>query len=228
MDLPVEKVLLDLPSRLSWREGADLIFDRSFLDPFYECSARLSNELDTTSVATSTLRKFLNYTLKGSPRTYDTATITLSPENLSRISFPIPPLEIADLYAGFYEKFGLELLWLIVGGAGARNPLHVDIWSTSTWNLLLAGRKQWVIQKKASSLKFDVMQNPGEIIHIPSGWAHDVTYLEDSIAITQNYVQAGAANEVARHQEAEGLHALSSLTLKLEAIWAQERSLPLP
>jgi len=50
---------------------------------------------------------------------------------------------------------------------------------------------QWFIDfypKKTTAKRIECIQNPGDLIFIPSGWWHSVINLEPSIALTQNFV----------------------------------------
>ncbi|KAK6152249.1 hypothetical protein DH2020_014884 [Rehmannia glutinosa] len=56
--------------------------------------------------------------------------------------------------------------WIIIGPAGSGSSFHIDPNSTSAWNAVIRG----------------------EVIFVPNGWWHLVINLEDSVAITQNFV----------------------------------------
>ena len=177
--------------------------------------ARVSSVENNMNKATMSLLDFLNYAGQDDDQRYDTATLTVSKDMLSILPYPVPPIEIENLYEGWHEKLGLDLTWLIVGFKGAFNPLHTDIWSTSTWNFLLSGKKEWTIVDQAGGPEILWTQTPGEVIHLPSGWAHSVLYTNNSVAITENYVQPELAHMVVEHQIQEGLNGLSSFTQKL-------------
>eukprot|EP01060_Flectonema_neradi_P040201 TRINITY_DN9070_c2_g1_i1.p1 TRINITY_DN9070_c2_g1~~TRINITY_DN9070_c2_g1_i1.p1 ORF type:complete len:326 (+),score=60.73 TRINITY_DN9070_c2_g1_i1:107-1084(+) len=114
--------------------------------------------------------------------------------------------------------------WLFVGPAGVRTPLHVDPCLTHAWMAQVKGRKLWKLVPP-SSLQYlvddggfadlsnidrkrfpdhskaaihEVILNPGEVIFIPQGWAHDVTTLDHGIAITHNFLSKEGFTKVVR------------------------------
>ncbi|MEM8541699.1 MAG: hypothetical protein AAGF25_12165, partial [Pseudomonadota bacterium] len=182
---------------------------------------RVSNEADNMNQTEMVLSKFLELKREADYRKFDTASLTLSKELRHSLPCKFPPIEITNLYDGWHEKLGLDLAWLIIGFAGAFNPLHTDVWSTSTWNLLLSGRKEWVIVGPTGSPEIQWVQLPGEVMHIPSDWAHSVAYNEDSVSITENYVQPELAHRTIDHQCKDGLDGLSHFTQKL--LFAHDR-----
>ncbi|KAI3688012.1 hypothetical protein L1987_81718 [Smallanthus sonchifolius] len=90
--------------------------------------------------------------------------------------------------------------WIIIGPAGSGSSFHIDPNSTSAWNAVVKGSKKWVlfppdvappgVYPSADGAKKPVecVCKAGEVIFVPNGWWHLVINLEDSIAITQNFV----------------------------------------
>lgn len=149
---------------------------------------------------------------------YDMAAVDLSNSLAARLGINLPPLEIDDLYQGLYEMLKLNLTWLIVGYSGALNPRHTDIWNSSTWNILLSGAKEWTLDLPGKNTSTNFLQEPGDLINIPSGWAHEVLYLEDSVCITGNYVEKSNSEISAIRQENDGLSGLSNFTRKIARV----------
>jgi hypothetical protein len=109
----------------------------------------------------------------------------------------------------------LEYPTIFVGPKGAITPLHHDIWKTHSWLAQLVGRKRWILfspdEKKflydynvqphnPDLKKFPLFLNtkpleciigPGDLIFVPSGWAHEVISLDATISITHNYMAPG-------------------------------------
>jgi len=191
---------------MSFGEWAELFSDFEF---------RVANAEDITSKELLPLRRFLRKSLDSTESTFDSASITMSPEIMERFPMAVPPIKIVDLYYDYRRKLKLDLIWMIFGLPGSRNPMHTDIWSTSTWNLLLVGQKIWQICSLDGATNYVFEQNPGDVLHIPTGWAHEVQYTMRSASITENYLQPEHWQHVAEHQEREGLKSLSKVTQKL-------------
>ncbi|KAH9255386.1 hypothetical protein BASA81_006505 [Batrachochytrium salamandrivorans] len=117
--------------------------------------------------------------------------------------------------------------WELLGPERSGSSLHVDPLFTSAWNTLLLGRKLWVLlspntqvdgfgpevraidffehhlTKTITKLRpenrlYYFVQEPGETVFVPSGWHHAVLNLEDTIALTQNWVGNANLNAVWR------------------------------
>ena len=104
---------------------------------------------------------------------------------------------------------------IFIGPQGAVTPLHCDIWNSHAWLAQLVGRKRWIlfspdqrnllydhrVQPDAPDFdRFPLLKNarpldctigPGDIIFVPSGWAHQVTSLDPTISLTYNYMGPG-------------------------------------
>lgn len=109
------------------------------------------------------------------------------------------------------EKEKKELVWLYYGNKNTFTNIHTDIWKFNSWLLLLKGKKLWFIYPKAynsiikehkekygidhietlmnGSIKpFIAVQNPGEMMYVPSDTFHFVINLEASLAYTGNFM----------------------------------------
>jgi histone arginine demethylase JMJD6 len=104
--------------------------------------------------------------------------------------------------------------WIIAGPPRSGSSLHVDPLATGAWNTLIVGRKRWILfppdtfnekteilssdpggewfirqfPKYKNRKHYDVIQEAGETLFVPPKWWHVTVNIEDSIAITQNYV----------------------------------------
>lgn len=102
-----------------------------------------------------------------------------------------------------------DWFWLMVGGRGTYTPAHVDSGASSAWNLLTHGRKSWRFESpeiaRASGLlppdmalgdvttspaQVEFIQEPGDIVITPAGWAHSVRNLTGSVSLTANFINA--------------------------------------
>ena len=114
--------------------------------------------------------------------------------------------------------------WLFIGPKGVRTPLHVDPCLTHAWMGQVRGSKLWKLVPPSSlqylvddngfadlsdvdvdrfpdhdkAIVIETVVNPGEIIFVPQGWAHDVTTLQHGIAITHNFLSKEGFTKVVR------------------------------
>ncbi|MCX4413597.1 transcription factor jumonji [Streptomyces sp. NPDC053741] len=110
--------------------------------------------------------------------------------------------------------------WLMIGGAGTGSPLHVDTMASSAWNLLGSGRKRWTFHPpgRAEELRLlppgcggppggdgtdvvTLVQEPGDVVVTPSGWAHEVHNLTGTVSVTANFVNRSNVGFVRRYFE---------------------------
>lgn len=112
--------------------------------------------------------------------------------------------------------------WLFVGPTGSTSRLHVDTMCSSAWNVLVSGRKRWLLMSPAVSARagllepdvaevldpdqyaVEVDQVPGDCLVVPAGWAHSVANLTTTIALTGNFVNASNIGAVRAHHRAAG------------------------
>jgi len=104
--------------------------------------------------------------------------------------------------------------WIFIGPAGSLTPLHCDIWYTDAWLAQIEGRKQfrfWTPEDSQYVQKGDQFVDltepdmeqfpdclkptplshtlePGQVIFIPSKWAHEVKSLDDTLSVTTNFL----------------------------------------
>ncbi|MEV8532691.1 transcription factor jumonji [Streptomyces sp. NPDC051211] len=110
--------------------------------------------------------------------------------------------------------------WLMIGAAGTSSPMHVDVMASAAWNLLCAGTKRWTFHPPeraeewgllppgctaraadAGEPRLEFVQEPGDIVVTPSGWAHEVHNLTGSIAITSNFINGSNMDFALRYFE---------------------------
>jgi len=104
---------------------------------------------------------------------------------------------------------------IFIGPGGSVTPLHHDIWGTHAWLAQLVGRKRWILfspddrellydyqvrPDQPDLERFPLFQKtkplectigPGDVIFVPSRWAHQVISLDPSISLTHNYMGPG-------------------------------------
>lgn len=90
-----------------------------------------------------------------------------------------------------------------------RSPLHVDVMTSFSWSTNICGQKKWVLFPPGEEdlfrdhlgnfpsdindsyykyKHFEVIQNSGEAIFVPSNWYHQVWNTKDTISINQNWI----------------------------------------
>lgn len=71
------------------------------------------------------------------------------------------------------------------------------------------------------SVGYECVCEPGEIMFVPSGWWHYVINLEDSVAITQNYVSRSNLQQVIQFLRAMP-HSISGIDEDNESVTAEQ------
>lgn len=131
--------------------------------------------------------------------------------------FGIPRYFWEDLFAALDESHRPAFRWFLMGSARTGSPFHQDPNGTSAWNAVTHGHKRWALYppwmqqvpgsfesgRQLNSLKWwtlvyphlppqekpiEFIQNPGDLIFIPSGWWHAVLNLDETVSVTQNFV----------------------------------------
>eukprot|EP00834_Sanchytrium_tribonematis_P007496 NODE_685_length_4747_cov_0.548623.p2 type:complete len:365 gc:universal NODE_685_length_4747_cov_0.548623:2759-3853(+) len=132
--------------------------------------------------------------------------------------------------------------WIVVGPARSGTTMHQDPVGTAAWNMLLHGRKRWVLfppETPKSQIepfyvneaakwfkqiypqinhknKIEFIQHAGECVYIPSKWHHVVINLDFTIAITHNFCVFDNFDTVYRHCKWERPKMASKLKQKIE------------
>lgn len=93
-----------------------------------------------------------------------------------------------------------------------RTPLHADVYCSYSWSVNIIGKKKWIlfppgeeIKIQGSSLNlpmlfdneqcndinyYEVIQEKGDGLFVPSGWYHQVVNVLDTISINHNWINA--------------------------------------
>lgn len=107
--------------------------------------------------------------------------------------------------------------FVYIGPKHSSTPLHVDVFGSYSWSANVSGQKKWLMipPSKTQHLKslyphlpadlyqlddhqrlfetleaFEIYQNAGEVLFVPSGYMHQVLNLEDTISINHNWFNA--------------------------------------
>lgn len=108
----------------------------------------------------------------------------------------------ADVFPGFR--------WILIGPAGSGSRMHVDVFGTASWNVVLLGEKLWCFHPPGelageSPQTMYCVQRAGDLVYIPSGWWHAVENLDASICVTENLVDEANVRVVAEEFDGAGL-----------------------
>ena len=120
-----------------------------------------------------------------------------------------------DWFAKLPKREDPLFRWLFLGPAGAKTPLHVDPCLTHAWLAQIRGRKRFILYKPSHlhhlydekgiaadvrapdreryptfdhATPFEVILQPGDLLFVPAGWAHQVECVDDSISLTHNFL----------------------------------------
>ncbi|XP_008193873.1 2-oxoglutarate and iron-dependent oxygenase JMJD4 [Tribolium castaneum] len=99
--------------------------------------------------------------------------------------------------------------FVYIGQAGTWTPFHADVFNSYSWSANVCGRKKWIffppgeenfLRDSLNNLPYDIsdmyhtrqhfelIQNAGEAVFVPTGWYHQVWNLEDTISVNHNWV----------------------------------------
>ncbi|UMM22542.1 hypothetical protein L5515_003702 [Caenorhabditis briggsae] len=114
------------------------------------------------------------------------------------------------------NPFGDDYRFVYIGAAGSWTKFHADVVCSYSWSANICGRKKWFMMSPGSEEVFkssstdsgyveDIreyqelfeqanvitfIQEPGEIVFVPSNWYHQVHNLEDTISINHNWMNS--------------------------------------
>lgn len=93
-----------------------------------------------------------------------------------------------------------------------RTPFHADVYCSFSWSVNVIGKKKWLLFPPGEELKikdqlgqfplfftackdkshnvkyFEIIQETGDALFVPSGWHHQVINIKDTISINHNWV----------------------------------------
>ncbi|KAF4696639.1 hypothetical protein FOZ60_016649 [Perkinsus olseni] len=105
------------------------------------------------------------------------------------------PEQFADDWLNPYwhsiqPKGGKDYRFMYWGSKGSTTPNHFDVMMSHSWTYNITGRKLWYFgaRENEKQLRIEFEQGPGEVVFVPSGWAHSVVNLdEDTISVNHNW-----------------------------------------
>ena len=168
--------------------------------------------------------------------------------------------KILPHFDNWLDEFPMEplsrLSWLYLGPRNSYSRLHLNVFRTNAWNLVVEGQKLWLffppdeevellgecLESRFAKYGFPdfpgftglfAVQAAGEIVFTPGNWRHQVYNLENTVALTENYLNHTNYNLVEEHlvqkrEEAtlEHLNALKSVFLTEDQSSRQSQTLP--
>ncbi|XP_026756942.1 2-oxoglutarate and iron-dependent oxygenase JMJD4 [Galleria mellonella] len=103
-----------------------------------------------------------------------------------------------------------DFMFVYIGPEKSWTPLHVDVYNSYSWSVNIVGRKKWILfppqeeEKLKDSLGnlpllfkyemsegikyFEIIQEQGDALFVPSGWHHQVVNLLDTISVNHNWI----------------------------------------
>ncbi|CAK1550082.1 unnamed protein product [Leptosia nina] len=132
-----------------------------------------------------------------------------SPENF----YKVPEYFASDWLNEYAEdKKEDDFQFVYIGAKDTWTPLHADVYSSYSWSVNIFGKKKWILfppgeednlrdslrnlpilfksEKFGCIQYFEVIQEKGDAIFVPSGWHHQVFNLQDTISINHNFINA--------------------------------------
>ncbi|XP_068620840.1 2-oxoglutarate and iron-dependent oxygenase JMJD4 [Battus philenor] len=106
-----------------------------------------------------------------------------------------------------------DFMFVYIGPENSWTPLHCDVYSSYSWSVNIIGRKKWILFPPGEEDKlmdsfgnlpllfnpeqsidvkyFEIIQERGDAIFVPSGWHHEVYNVHDTISINHNFINGG-------------------------------------
>ena len=149
---------------------------------------------------------------------------TISDRLASFVDVP-QPTAFRSWFDHLPERIRPSWNWVFVGPRDSRSPLHVDVMCSSAWNGLITGQKLWRILSPAASAaagliepqlletlgeaeletyELTIVQEPGDLLVVPSLWGHEVVNSQPSVAVNGNFVNGDNVRAVERYLEIRG------------------------
>ncbi|XP_018573922.1 jmjC domain-containing protein 4 [Anoplophora glabripennis] len=124
--------------------------------------------------------------------------------------YEVPEYFASDWLNEYYTACSSDdYRFIYMGVKNTWTPFHADVFTSYSWSANVCGRKKWLlfppgeenllrddmgnlpydVSNSKSSVKcFEIIQDSGEAIFVPSGWYHQVWNLKDTISVNHNWV----------------------------------------
>ena len=99
-----------------------------------------------------------------------------------------------------YGEKGGDYKFVYWGPAGSRTSLHSDVLHSFSWSYNVVGMKKWIfhvplpsctLENDREEIKqccFEVIQQAGETIFVPSTWKHEVVNIVETLSVNHNWI----------------------------------------
>jgi hypothetical protein len=122
--------------------------------------------------------------------------------------YSVPPHFEHDILNSFVSRFiHFDYRFVYWGPRYSGTPRHSDVLNSFSWSYNVSGTKEWTFYVPASvknvdndngtpdadigdQQSFQIQQNAGECVFVPSTWQHSVINLEETLSINHNWVTA--------------------------------------
>ncbi|CAD0196024.1 unnamed protein product [Chrysodeixis includens] len=103
-----------------------------------------------------------------------------------------------------------DFMFVYIGPQGSRTPLHEDVYCSYSWSVNIVGRKKWILfppgeedklkdrfgnlpllfepEKHVNVKYYEIIQEKGDALFVPSGWHHQVANELNTISINHNWI----------------------------------------
>ncbi|KAK6632395.1 hypothetical protein RUM44_007437 [Polyplax serrata] len=130
-------------------------------------------------------------------------------------TYRVPAYFASDWLNEYYDgnpDLNDDYKFVYIGPKHSWTPFHADVFTSYSWSVNVFGRKKWILippgnekylTDSLGNLKYDitpkdlndpriqvfeVIQEQGQAIFVPSGWHHQVWNLEETISINHNWI----------------------------------------
>ena len=108
--------------------------------------------------------------------------------------YSLPLIFERDLLNNFLSRYtGGDYKFVYWGPPGSRTDLHSDVLHSFSWSYNVVGRKHWKFyipndDTENGMRSFELIQEVGETVFVPSKWKHEVTNLVETLSINHNWI----------------------------------------
>ena len=183
--------------------------------PVANCSAKYFNSQEKCSM---TLQEYLGYWMSDRSELLYLKDWHFTKDHPGGQDFyQVPDYFKSDWLNEYWQDKNDDYKFVYLGPQGSWTPFHTDVFGSYSWSANVSGYKKWIFfqpdtqpqnvydiskvipKSEDSDMKlkshgdleyFEVVQGPGEVIFVPSGWYHQVLNMTDTLSINHNWFNA--------------------------------------
>ena len=183
--------------------------------PVANCSAKYFNSQEKCSM---TLQEYLGYWKSDRSELLYLKDWHFTKDHPGGQDFyQVPDYFKSDWLNEYWQDQNDDYKFVYLGPKGSWTPFHTDVFGSYSWSANVSGYKKWIFfqpdtqpqnvydiskvipksedfdmkLKSHGDLEyFEVVQGPGEVIFVPSGWYHQVLNMTDTLSINHNWFNA--------------------------------------